>query len=106
MAGEVTLRGKLLPVGGIKERVRAARRAGTKTVILPRRNEHDLDDIPPELRNEMKTIFVDTIDQVLEHALRDREDGAQDADAESQRTKHRSQPSVEAASPRARRTLS
>jgi ATP-dependent Lon protease len=95
MTGEITLRGKVLPVGGIKEKVLAARRAGIRTVILPRRNEHDLDDIPPELRNEMTTIFVDTIDQVLEHALRDHVDQqAHDAETENSRTKHRSQPVV------------
>jgi ATP-dependent Lon protease len=74
MTGEITLRGKVLPVGGIKEKVLAARRAGIKTVILPRHNEHDLDDIPPELREEMEIIFVDTIDDVLSHALRPPED--------------------------------
>jgi len=74
MTGEITLRGKVLPVGGIKEKVLAARRAGIHTVILPRRNEHDLDDIPPELRAEMEYVFVDTIDEVLAHALRDRND--------------------------------
>jgi ATP-dependent Lon protease len=71
MTGEITLRGKVLPVGGIKEKVLAARRAGIKVVILPRRNERDLDDIPSELRAEMETIFVDTVDEVLSHALRD-----------------------------------
>jgi ATP-dependent Lon protease len=71
MTGEITLRGKVLPVGGIKEKVLAARRAGIRTVLLPRRNEHDLDDIPPELRAEMETIFVDTVEEVLSHALRD-----------------------------------
>jgi ATP-dependent Lon protease len=71
MTGEITLRGKVLPVGGIKEKVLAARRAGIRTVILPRRNEHDLDDIPAELRSEMEAIFVDTVDEVLAHALRD-----------------------------------
>jgi len=71
MTGEITLRGKVLPVGGIKEKVLAARRAGIKTVILPRRNESDLEDIPPEVRSEMEMIFVDTVDEVLEHALRD-----------------------------------
>jgi ATP-dependent Lon protease len=70
MTGEITLRGKVLPVGGIKEKVLAARRAGIKTVILPRRNERDLDDIPQEVRNELKTIFVETVDEVLSHALR------------------------------------
>ena len=65
MTGEITLRGKVLPVGGIKEKVLAARRAGIKTIILPRRNEHDLDDIPAELRGEMTMHFVDTVDEVL-----------------------------------------
>ena len=71
MTGEITLRGKVLPVGGIKEKVLAARRAGIKTVILPRRNERDLEDIPEEARKEMEIIFVDTVDEVLRHALRD-----------------------------------
>jgi len=76
MTGEITLRGKVLPVGGIKEKVLAARRAGIKTIILPRRNEHDLDDIPPELRSELTMVFVDTVDEVLGHALRDATDGS------------------------------
>src|SRR5580704_6250999 len=71
MTGEITLRGKVLPVGGIKEKVLAARRAGIKTIILPRRNERDLEDIQPEVRKELETIFVDTVDEVLKHALRD-----------------------------------
>jgi ATP-dependent Lon protease len=71
MTGEITLRGKVLPVGGVKEKVLAARRAGIKTVILPRRNESDLEDIPEESRNEIEFIFVDTVDEVLRHALRD-----------------------------------
>ena len=71
MTGEITLRGKVLPVGGIKEKVLAARRAGIKTIILPRRNERDLEDIQPEVRNELEMIFVDTVDEVIRHALRD-----------------------------------
>jgi ATP-dependent Lon protease len=69
MTGEITLRGKVLPVGGIKEKVLAAHRAGIKTVILPRRNERDLEDVPAELRDELECILVDTAEDVLGHAL-------------------------------------
>jgi ATP-dependent Lon protease len=69
MTGEVTLRGQVLPVGGIKEKVLAAHRSCLKTVILPRRNEADLEDLPDEVREAMQFIFVDTVDQVLEAAL-------------------------------------
>jgi len=69
MTGEITLRGKVLPVGGVKEKVLGARRAGITTVILPRHNEKDLEDVPSHIRDEMKYIFVDTIGDVLDHAL-------------------------------------
>ncbi|MNL33686.1 Lon protease 1 [compost metagenome] len=69
MTGEVTLRGRVLPVGGIKEKVLAARRAGIRTVILPRHNEPDLEDIPSELLREMKLVLVDTVDEALAAAL-------------------------------------
>ncbi len=69
MTGEITLRGRVLPVGGIKEKLLGAHRAGIKTVILSHRNEADLDDLPEELRNEMTFELVETMDQVLEHAL-------------------------------------
>jgi ATP-dependent Lon protease len=69
MTGEITLRGKVLPVGGVKEKVLAARRAGIDTVILPRRNEQDLEDVPREIREEMRFVFVDNVDEVLAHAL-------------------------------------
>jgi ATP-dependent Lon protease len=70
MTGEITLRGKVLPIGGVKEKVLAAHRAGIKTVILPHRNERDLDDIPAELRAEIEFVLVDRVDEVLDTALR------------------------------------
>jgi ATP-dependent Lon protease len=69
MTGEVTLRGRVLPVGGVKEKVLAAKRAGIDTVILPRRNEKDLEDVPPSAREAMQFHFVETMDEVLELAL-------------------------------------
>ncbi len=69
MTGEITLRGQVLPVGGIKEKVLAAHRAGIKKVILPRRNEIDLDDLPAEVRNTIKFIPADSMDDVIRAAL-------------------------------------
>jgi ATP-dependent Lon protease len=69
MTGEVTLRGRVLPVGGIKMKVLAAYRAGLSTVILPRRNEKDLEDLPDEVRNTMLFMLVDTIDEALTSAF-------------------------------------
>jgi ATP-dependent Lon protease len=69
MTGEVTLRGKVLPVGGVKEKVLGAHRAGIKTVIIPRRNEGDLDELPEELRREVQFELVDSVDEVLERVL-------------------------------------
>ncbi|RIK43916.1 MAG: endopeptidase La [Chloroflexi bacterium] len=69
MTGEVTLRGQVLPVGGIKEKALAAHRAGVHTFIMPRRNEADLDDLPPVLRDELRIVLVDTIDEALQVAM-------------------------------------
>jgi ATP-dependent Lon protease len=69
MTGEITLRGRVLPIGGIKEKVLGAHRAGIRRVLLPTRNEADLDDIPADLRAEMELVLVDSIDQVLREAL-------------------------------------
>ena len=69
MTGEITLRGKVLPIGGVKEKVLGARRAGITTVILPRRNENDLDELPDELRQQMTFVFVDNADEAVRTAL-------------------------------------
>ncbi|HJW84959.1 MAG TPA: endopeptidase La [Anaerolineae bacterium] len=69
MTGEITLRGQVLPVGGIKEKVLAAHRAGLKTIILPKRNENDIDDVPKEARDDLRFILADRVDQVIEAAL-------------------------------------
>jgi ATP-dependent Lon protease len=69
MTGEITLRGQVLPVGGIKEKALAAHRSGLKVLILPKRNEADLEDLPEEVIADLKFIFVDTIDQVIDAAL-------------------------------------
>jgi ATP-dependent Lon protease len=70
MTGEITLRGKVMPIGGLKEKVLAARRAGITTVILPERNMNDLEDVPEDLRKEMTFVPVERIDQVIDAALR------------------------------------
>ncbi|MBE2269669.1 MAG: endopeptidase La [Anaerolinea sp.] len=69
MTGEVTLRGKVLPVGGIKDKVLAADRAGLETIILPKKNEKDLDDLPPDVRNKLHFVLVEGIDEALDAAL-------------------------------------
>src|SRR3990172_4666821 len=72
MTGEITLRGRVLPIGGLKSKILAAHLSGARMVILPRKNEKDLRDIPEEIRKQIKLVLVDTMDQVLEAALRRR----------------------------------
>ncbi|KAA5801086.1 endopeptidase La [Alkalicaulis satelles] len=69
MTGEITLRGRVLPIGGLKEKLLAALRGGVKTVLIPRDNEKDLAEIPDNVKQGLEIIPVDTVDQVLEHAL-------------------------------------
>jgi ATP-dependent Lon protease len=69
MTGEITLRGKVLPIGGVKEKLLAAHRAGMKTIILPRENEKDLTEIPQNIQDQFSIHFVETMDEVLKVAL-------------------------------------
>jgi ATP-dependent Lon protease len=69
MTGEVTLRGRVLPIGGFKEKALAAHRAGIKTVVLPTENRRDLDELPRNVRRQLSFVFADHMDQVLETAL-------------------------------------
>ena len=69
MTGEITLRGDVLAIGGVKEKVLAARRAGIGTVILPKANERDLVEVPKELRRDLKFVFASKVDDVLGAAL-------------------------------------
>jgi ATP-dependent Lon protease len=69
MTGEITLRGRVLPIGGLKEKALAANRAGIKKVILPRENEKDLEEIPANVKKTLEFILVENMDEVLEQAL-------------------------------------
>jgi ATP-dependent Lon protease len=71
MTGEISLRGLVLPIGGVKEKVLAALRAGIKTVLLPERNRRDLDDVPAEAREKLKFVWVAEVDNALAAALSD-----------------------------------
>ena len=72
MTGEITLRGRVLPIGGLKSKILAAHLAGARMVVIPRKNEKDLRDIPDEIRKQIKIVLVDSMDAVLETALRRR----------------------------------
>ncbi|MCX6064562.1 MAG: hypothetical protein NT121_02240 [Chloroflexi bacterium] len=69
MTGEITLRGQVLPIGGVKEKVLAGHRNGLRTIILPKRNQTDLEDVPEEIQKVMQFIFAENMDDVLSAAL-------------------------------------
>jgi ATP-dependent Lon protease len=77
MTGEVTLQGRVLPIGGVKQKVLAAHRAGLKEIILPERNGADLEDVPESVRAEMTFHLASEIDQVLAHALAPEGEGSE-----------------------------
>jgi len=72
MTGEITLAGRVLPIGGLREKALAAQRAEIERIVIPRRNEPDIDDIPEHLRKRIEFVPVDTVDQVLDAALEKR----------------------------------
>ncbi len=69
MTGEITLRGQVLPVGGIKEKVLAAHRAGIRTIVMPKRNKKDIEEIPKKVQKEIRFYFADNMWDVLKLAL-------------------------------------
>jgi len=69
MTGEITLTGQVLPIGGLRDKVLAAQRAGISTVILPKENEADLDDLPRDVRKQMTFVLADSVDDVMETAF-------------------------------------
>ncbi|HIE03358.1 MAG TPA: endopeptidase La, partial [Candidatus Latescibacteria bacterium] len=75
MTGEVTLRGYVLPVGGLNEKILAAKRAGVRRVVLPKRNEPQVKEMPSELKKSIEFVFVEHMDEVLEAALSDGREG-------------------------------
>jgi ATP-dependent Lon protease len=86
MTGEITLRGQVLPVGGIKEKVLAAHRAGLKTIALPKRNEQDLDELPDDVRRDLRFIPVERMEQVLAAAFGNAEGTDSDQNQQEQQS--------------------
>jgi ATP-dependent Lon protease len=90
MTGEITLRGKILPVGGIREKVLAAHRAGIRKVLLPTENERDIDDIPQNVRRKLEFALIESADEALGHILvRPVKPAAADSSVKKQAVKRR-----------------
>ncbi len=89
MTGEVTLRGRVLPIGGLKEKTLAAKRMGIKKVIVPERNRKDLEDIPKYIKKDMEFVFAETMDDVLKVALKKKEDKKPKKTNNSNRSEHK-----------------
>jgi ATP-dependent Lon protease len=70
MTGEITLRGYVLPIGGLKEKSIAAHRSGLKTILIPKDNQKDIDDIPKEVRDALEIITVENVNDVFQYALK------------------------------------
>jgi ATP-dependent Lon protease len=103
MTGEITLRGRVLPVGGIKEKVLAAHRAGIRTIILPKKNEKDLVEIPKNTRRELTFVLVERMDEVLKAALREAKRGPKRREIRPHARRPLKPPARPAAGARARR---
>ena len=69
MTGEITLRGRVLPIGGLKEKILAAKTAGMKTILIPKENEKDMEEISKEIKGGLEFYFVESMDEVVKHAF-------------------------------------
>ena len=69
MTGEITLRGRVLPIGGLKEKILAAKNANIKTVLVPKKNERDIEEIADEIKQGLRIVYVETMDEVIKEAI-------------------------------------
>jgi ATP-dependent Lon protease len=95
MTGEITLRGRVLPVGGIKEKILGAHRAGSNTIILPHQNERDVDEVPRLVKRKLRFVYVRHIGQVLEEALRPPPDKGKKGRRNSQKAEQKQEQETE-----------
>ena len=95
MTGEITLRGRILPVGGVREKVLAGHRVGLKTIILPKRNDKDLVEVPKQVLSDLEIVHVDHMDSVLDIALLPAKSNQKDRPAKAPIKSSRDQPSIQ-----------